>query len=119
MAGMARTPSAWCRAVGWFSLSLSGPAAASTGPAWPGYGQGDHEGEDGEHGRELEGGRDAVGQDSVGDGARELAGLANWARSSVGPLRRSWAIWLAASLRLAVPNAVTRTDRPREPPTCW
>jgi hypothetical protein len=45
---------------------------------WPGadHDQGDRQGEGGEDDRELEGGRDAVGQDLVGQGGGELAGLA-------------------------------------------
>jgi len=43
----------------------------------------------------------------------------NRATRSAGPFETSWATWLAASLRLAVPKTVTRMDSPREPPTCW
>src|SRR6266542_2956720 len=43
---------------------------------------------------------------------------ANWARSCGVASAKKRATWVFASFLLAVPNTVTRIDRPREPPTC-
>src|SRR6266702_4813172 len=42
----------------------------------------------------------------------------NWARVAGVAVARNRATWSLASLRLAVPNTVTRIDNPSDPPTC-
>jgi hypothetical protein len=54
----------------------------------------------------------------MGPGGWELAGLLELGLGFGWGGADEVASWVVASLRLAVPKAVTRMERPREPPTC-
>ena len=58
-----------------------------------------------------------MGQHLVGVLRRELTGLLELGLELGGGVGQELSDLVVASLRLAVPNTVTRIDRPREPPT--